>query len=83
MISSLEVMFISLEALLDIEIDRSEKTPIKAKRKKLKYNNNEIECEHPAVNARIRLMKGVEDKDFVEAVLHLKDNLDNFTRSKR
>ncbi len=56
--------------------------PIKAKRNGLKYNNNVIECEHPAVNARIRLMKGVEDIDFVEAVLHLKDNLDNFTRKR-
>jgi transposase-like protein len=56
--------------------------PIKAKKKGLKYNNNVIECEHPAVNARIRLMKGVEDNDFVEAVLHLKDNLDNFTRKR-
>ena len=56
--------------------------PIKAKRKGLKYNNNVIECEHPAVNARIRLMKGVEDNDFVETVLHLKDNLDNFTRKR-
>ena len=27
-------------------------------------------------------MKGVEDNDFVEAVLHLKDNLDNFTRKR-
>jgi transposase-like protein len=56
--------------------------PIKAKRKGLKYNNNEIECEHPAVNARIRLMKGVQDNDFAEAVLHLKDVMDNFTRKR-
>lgn len=56
--------------------------PIKAKKKGLKYNNNEIECEHPAVNARIRLMKGVKDNDFVEAILHLKDIMDNFTRKR-
>jgi hypothetical protein len=40
MISSLEVMFISLDALLDIEIDRSEKTPIKAIRNVLIFGNN-------------------------------------------
>ena len=56
--------------------------PIKAKRKKLEYNNNEIECEHPAVNARIRLMKGVEDRVFVERVLHLKDAQDNYARKR-
>lgn len=56
--------------------------PIKAKQKGLKYNNNEIECEHPAVNERIKLMKGVEDIDFVECVLHLKDIMDNFARKR-
>lgn len=56
--------------------------PIKAKQKGLKYNNNEIECEHPAVNERIRHMKGVEDIDFVECVLHLKDAMDNFARKR-
>jgi hypothetical protein len=40
MISSLEVMFISLDALLDIEIDRSEKTPIKAIRNVLIFGKN-------------------------------------------
>ena len=35
----------------------------------MKYNNNVIECEHPAVNLRIRQMKFVEDIDFVEYVL--------------
>ena len=47
-----------------------------------RYNNNEIECEHPAVNERIRRMKGVEDTDFVECVLHLKDIMDNFARKR-
>jgi transposase-like protein len=56
--------------------------PIKAKQKGLKYNNNVIECEHPAVNERIRRMKGVDNIDFVECVLHLKDILDNFTRRR-
>jgi len=56
--------------------------PIKAKRKGLKYNNNVIECEHPAVNARIRLMKGVEDKEFIECVLHLNDAQDNYARKR-
>jgi transposase-like protein len=56
--------------------------PIKAKQKGLKYNNNVIECEHPAVNLRIRQMKGVKDNDFAEAVLHLKDTLDNFTKRR-
>ncbi len=56
--------------------------PIKAKRKGLKYNNNVIECEHPAVNERIRKMKGVDDIRFVECVLHLKDILDNFARRR-
>ena len=56
--------------------------PIKAKKKGLKYNNNVIECEHPAVNERIRRMKGVDDIDFVECVLHLKDILDNFARKR-
>jgi len=56
--------------------------PIKGKIKGLKYNNNVIECEHPSVNARVRLMKGVEDNDFVEAVLYLNDNFDNFTRKR-
>ena len=56
--------------------------PIKARQKGLKYNNNEIECEHPAVNERIRRMKGVEDTDFVECVLHLKDIMDNFARKR-
>ena len=56
--------------------------PIKAKKKGLKYNNNVIECEHPAVNERIRRMKGVENIKFVECVLHLKDILDNFTRRR-
>jgi len=56
--------------------------PIKAKWKGLKYNNNVIECEHPAVNERIRQMKGVDDIDFVECVLHLKDIMDNFARRR-
>ena len=56
--------------------------PIKAKQKGLKYNNNVIECEHPDVNQRIKQMKGVDDIDFVECVLHLKDIMDNFTRKR-
>ena len=56
--------------------------PIKAKKAGLKYNNNDIECEHSAVNLRIEQMKGVEDIKFVECVLHLKDDLDNFTRRR-
>jgi len=56
--------------------------PIKAKKAGLKYNNNDIECEHPAVNDRLRLMRGVDDIKFAEAVLHLKDDLDNFTRRR-
>ncbi|MEK6877838.1 MAG: hypothetical protein AABZ49_04395, partial [Thermoproteota archaeon] len=56
--------------------------PIKAKQKGLKYNNNVIECEHPAVNERVRRMRHVEDIDFVECVLHLKDILDNFARKR-
>ena len=56
--------------------------PIKAKQKGLKYNNSVIECEHPAVNLRVRQMKGVKDNDFAETVLHLKDVMDNFTRKR-
>ena len=56
--------------------------PIKAKQKGLKYNNNVIECEHPAVNERLKQMKGVDDIDFVERVLHLKDIMDNFARKR-
>lgn len=56
--------------------------PIKAKREGLKYNNNVIECEHPAVNLRVRQMKFIENIDFVECVLHLKDAFDNFMRIK-
>ena len=56
--------------------------PIKAKLKGLKYNNNVIECEHPDVNQRIKQMKGVDDIDFVECVLHLKDIMDNFARKR-
>ena len=40
MISLLEVMFLSLGALLDIEIDRSENTTIKAIRNVLIFGNN-------------------------------------------
>lgn len=56
--------------------------PIKAKKAGLKYNNNEIECEHPAVNERIKRMKGVDDLGFGERISHLKDALDNFTRKR-
>ena len=56
--------------------------PIKAKKKGLKYNNNVIECEHPAVNDRIRLMRGVDNIEFAETVLHLKDDLDNHTKKR-
>ena len=56
--------------------------PIKAKREGLKYNNNVIECEHPMVNQRIKQMKGVQDFDFVQSVLHFKDTMDNYTRKR-
>ena len=56
--------------------------PIRAKQKGLKYNNNVIECEHTAVNERVRRMRHVEDINFVECVLHLKDILDNFARRR-
>jgi transposase-like protein len=54
--------------------------PIKAKKKGLRYNNNEIEGEHPKVNLRIRHMRGVDNLTFIKSVLHLQDDLDNFTR---
>ncbi len=55
--------------------------PIKCQKKGLKYNNNTIECEHPAIKTRIRQMKGTSDKNFVSALLCLMDTIDNFTRN--
>jgi transposase-like protein len=53
--------------------------PIKAKRKKLKHNNNCMERENSRVKQRYKVMRGFKTNESGESILHFLDILYNFT----